>query len=54
MKYEFTQKAACQEYFGRAHDMVRRSVKDFVQKEIMPAVDDWEEKGEFPRELSQE
>jgi acyl-CoA dehydrogenase len=51
MKYEFTQKAACQEYFGRAHDMVRRSVKDFVQKEIMPAVDDWEENGEFPREL---
>jgi len=33
--YEFTQKAGCQEYFGRAHDMVRRSVKEFVDKEII-------------------
>jgi len=47
----FTQKAGCQEYFGRAHDMVRRSVKEFVDKEIVPFVDEWEEKGEFPRAL---
>ena len=51
MKFEFTRNAGCQEYFGRAHNMVRRSVKDFVQKEIVPHVDDWEEMGEFPREL---
>ena len=51
MKFEFSQKAVCQEYFGRSHDMVRRSVKEFVQKEIVPYVDDWEEMGEFPREL---
>ena len=51
MKFEFTRNAACQEYFGRAHDMVRRSLKDFVQIEIVPNVDDWEETGEFPREL---
>jgi acyl-CoA dehydrogenase len=51
MKFEFTQNAGCQEYFGRAHNMVRRSVKDFVQKEIVPYVDEWEELGEFPREL---
>ena len=51
MKFEFTSKAACQEYFGRAHQMVRRSVKEFVNKEIVPYVDDWEETGAFPREL---
>jgi acyl-CoA dehydrogenase len=51
MKFEFTAKAACQEYFGSAHKMVRRSVKDFVNKEIIPYVDDWEELGAFPHEL---
>jgi acyl-CoA dehydrogenase len=53
MNFEFTDKAGYQEYFGRAHDMVRRSVKEFVGKEILPHVDDWEETGEFPRELYQ-
>jgi len=51
MTFEFTDKADCQEYFGRAHNMVRRSVKEFVDKEIIPHVDEWEEMGEFPREL---
>ena len=53
MNFEFTDKAGYQEYFGRAHDMARRSVKEFVVKEILPHVDDWEEMGEFPRELYQ-
>lgn len=51
MKFEFSEKAGCQEYFGRAHDMVRRSVKEFVDKEIIPNVDEWEEIGEFPGTL---
>jgi len=51
MKFEFAAKADYQEYFGRAHDMVRRSAKEFVDKEIVPHVDEWEETGEFPREL---
>jgi len=51
MTFEFIDKADCQEYFGRAHNMVRRSVKEFVDKEIIPHVDEWEEMGEFPREL---
>ena len=51
MKFEFTAKADFQEYFGRAHEMVRRSVKEFVNKEIVPYVDEWDESGEFPREL---
>ena len=51
MSYEFSAKATCQEYFGKSHEMVRKSVKAFVDKEILPFIDDWEEAGEFPREL---
>ena len=50
MKFEFSAKAGYQEYFGPAHEMVRRAAKEFVAKEIVPYVDEWEEAGEFPRE----
>ncbi len=30
-------------YFNKEHEMVRRAVRDFVDKEINPFVDDWEE-----------
>ena len=53
MTFEYSDKAGYQEYFSRAHNMVRRSVKEFVDKEIVPHVDQWEEMGEFPRELYQ-
>jgi acyl-CoA dehydrogenase len=51
MKFEFSDKAAIQEYFGPAHNMVRRSVKEFVDKELVPHIDEWEEMNEFPRAL---
>ena len=51
MSYEFNTQATCQAYFSKAHDLVRRSVREFVNQEILPHVDDWEEAGEFPREL---
>ena len=51
MSMEFSAKASCQEYFSKAHDMVRRSVKEFVDKEVKPCIDDWEEAGAFPREI---
>jgi acyl-CoA dehydrogenase len=51
MALEFNAQAGCQEYFSKAHDMVRRSVRDFVKKEVLPEIDDWEEQGEFPLEL---
>ena len=51
MPYEFNTQATYQQYFGKAHDMVRRSVKEFVAKEITPFIDEWEEQGSFPREL---
>ena len=51
MKFEFSDEATAQEYFGPAHHMVRRSVKEFVDKEIIPNIEDWEERNEFPRDL---
>ena len=51
MPYEFNAQATYQQYFGKAHNMVRRSVKEFVAKEITPFIDEWEEQGSFPREL---
>jgi acyl-CoA dehydrogenase len=51
MKFEFSDKATYQEYFGPAHNMVRRSVKEFVDREIVPNIEDWEEMNEFPRDL---
>jgi len=51
MGFEFSEKAGVQEYFGKAHALVRKSVKEFVDKEIKPFIEEWEEAGEFPREL---
>ncbi len=35
-------------YFTKEHELVRKAVRDFVNKEINPHVDEWEEKGEIP------
>lgn len=35
-------------YFTKDHDMVRNAVRDFVNKEINPHVDEWEEAGLAP------
>ncbi len=51
MGFEFSEKAGAQEYFGKAHALVRKSVKEFVNKEIKPFIEEWEEAGEFPRAL---
>jgi citronellyl-CoA dehydrogenase len=40
--------SANQIYFTKDHEMVRRAVKDFVNKEINPHMDEWEEKGIAP------
>jgi len=40
-----------QKYFGETHHMVRETVRRFVEREIRPFVDTWEEQGEFPRDL---
>ncbi|TVP54310.1 MAG: acyl-CoA dehydrogenase [Halomonadaceae bacterium] len=40
-------------YFNETHDQARASARRFVEREILPFIDDWEEAGEFPRELYQ-
>ncbi|MCP4116092.1 MAG: acyl-CoA dehydrogenase [Desulfobacteraceae bacterium] len=35
-------------YFTKEHELVRRAVRDFVNKEINPYVDEWEEAGMTP------
>eukprot|EP01030_Chromulinospumella_sphaerica_P012985 gene12985-12767_t len=42
---------AFEEYFDPSHQMVRDSVRRFVQREILPDIDQWEEAESFPREL---
>jgi acyl-CoA dehydrogenase len=43
--------AKVQGYFGPAHEVLRRSARAFVEREIKPFVEEWEKKGEFSREL---
>lgn len=40
-----------QVYFTKAHDMLRKAIRDLGKKAIAPNIDEWEEAGEFPREL---
>ncbi|EXF96186.1 acyl-CoA dehydrogenase [Pseudomonas fluorescens HK44] len=42
---------AFQEYFDPGHQLVRDSVRRFVEREILPDIDQWEEAESFPREL---
>jgi alkylation response protein AidB-like acyl-CoA dehydrogenase len=37
--------------FTDEHEMLRRSIRAFVEKEVVPRVDAWEEAGRIPREL---
>jgi acyl-CoA dehydrogenase len=37
--------------FDESHDQLRVSCRRFVEQEILPHVQEWEEAGEFPREL---
>ena len=38
-------------FYTADHQAWRASLRAFVDKEIMPNVDDWDEAGEFPRDL---
>ena len=37
--------------FAEEHELFRRAVRRFVQEEVVPNVDEWEEAGEIPRSL---
>jgi acyl-CoA dehydrogenase len=39
------------EYFSPEHEEFRRTVRAFVEREIAPHVNEWDEAGTFPREL---
>ncbi|MGE8152671.1 acyl-CoA dehydrogenase family protein [Pseudomonas vancouverensis] len=43
--------SALQEYFDPSHQLVRDSVRRFVEREILPDIEQWEEAESFPREL---
>lgn len=38
-------------YFTHEHEQFRRSLRDFIAREVTPHVEQWEEAGRFPREL---
>ncbi len=43
-----TVKSAQDLYFNKDHNMVRQAVRDFVNKEINPNIDEWEEQRIVP------
>lgn len=51
MSFDFNAQATCQEYFTKSHEMVRKAVREFINKEVKPYIDEWEEAGEFPVEM---
>lgn len=38
-------------YFEESHELLRASIRKFVEREIKPHIDRWEEEGTFPLEL---
>ena len=38
-------------FFREEHDIFRKTLRDFVAKEMTPHADEWEHKKEFPRAL---
>lgn len=39
------------DYFNDTHEQVRRSARKFITTHVRPHIDEWEEAGEFPREI---
>lgn len=37
-----------QQYFDESHQLIRDSVRRFVEREVLPHIDEWEEAEEFP------
>jgi alkylation response protein AidB-like acyl-CoA dehydrogenase len=48
MVTEMTSRPNLYNPFTEEHEMFRRSVRNFVEKEINPYCDEWEERGEAP------
>ncbi|KKN52012.1 hypothetical protein LCGC14_0617170, partial [marine sediment metagenome] len=39
------------DYFNDTHEQVRLSARKFITTHVRPYIDDWEEAGEFPRDI---
>ncbi len=39
------------DYFNETHEQVRQSARKFISTHVLPYIDEWEEAGEFPRDL---
>ena len=39
------------DYFNETHQMARQTARRFIEQEVKPHIDEWEEAGTFPREL---
>jgi acyl-CoA dehydrogenase len=39
------------DYFNETHRLIRNNVERFVEKEVKPYINEWEEEGIFPREI---
>ena len=38
-------------YFTESHELFRESLKTFLNKEVAPHIDEWEEKGQIPKQV---
>jgi len=38
-----------QQNFDEYHNILRQSVRKFLEREVLPYIDEWEDKEEFPR-----
>lgn len=38
-------------YFNETHEAARQSTRQFIQREVLPYINQWEEAGTFPREI---
>ena len=38
-------------YFNQDHEMFRQGLRDFLQREVTPFIDKWEEDQRIPKEL---
>lgn len=41
----------CRDYFTDTHLLIRESISRFVEREVSPFIDEWEEQGSFPRDI---
>ena len=39
-------------YFTEEHNLFRESLKDFLQKEVVPHIEEWEESGKIDKSIS--